>query len=69
MVEDKKYIVPKGSVSLEGVSLTINDVNQDNFYVNIIEHTKNKTTFKNFKAGNFLNIEIDMLARYVHGKY
>ena len=65
----KKYIVPKGSVSLEGVSLTINDVNQDNFYVNIIEHTKNKTTFKNFKAGNFLNIEIDMLARYVHGKY
>ena len=63
-----KYIVPKGSISIEGVSLTINVVNKNNFYVNIIEHTKKTTIFNKIKVGNFLNVEIDMLARYVHNK-
>ena len=60
-----KYIVPKGSVCIDGVSLTINTVNQNNFYVNIIEYTKKETTFSYAKVGDFLNVEIDMLARYV----
>ena len=60
-----KYIVPKGSVCIDGVSLTVNTVNQNNFYVSIIEHTKKETTFSYAKVGDFLNVEIDMLARYV----
>ena len=59
-----KYIIPKGSVCIDGVSLTVNTVNQNNFYVNIIEHTKKETTFSYAKVGDFLNVEIDMLARY-----
>lgn len=64
----KKYIVQKGSICIEGVSLTINKVNKNNFYVNIIEHTKKTTTFKQTKIGDLLNVEIDMLARYIQNK-
>lgn len=60
-----KFIAPKGSVSLSGVSLTVNEVEGDEFGVNIIPHTWDKTILSKLKEGDMLNIEIDMLARYV----
>lgn len=60
-----KYIASKGSVSLNGVSLTVNDVTDTNFTINIIPHTWDHTTFGGLKEDDELNIEIDMLARYV----
>jgi riboflavin synthase len=59
------FIAPKGSVTLDGVSLTVNDVRGSTFTVNIIPHTWEITTLGRIKAGDKLNIEIDMLARYV----
>jgi riboflavin synthase len=59
------YIASKGSVSLDGVSLTVNEVEGAVFGVNIIPHTLEHTTLGDRKPGNKLNIEIDMLARYV----
>ena len=60
-----KYFSPKGSVSIDGVSLTVNEVFSDTFYVNIIPHTWAYTSFLNFKIGTVVNIEIDILARYL----
>ena len=59
------YIISKGSISLNGVSLTVNQVTRKDFKVNIVNYTKKNTTFKDFKIGDLLNVEIDMLARYV----
>jgi riboflavin synthase len=59
------YIAPKGSVTLDGVSLTVNEVGDDSFGVNIIPHTWDHTTLADRKAGDQINIEIAMLARYV----
>jgi riboflavin synthase len=59
------YIAAKGSVALNGVSLTVNRVDSETFAVNIIPHTLKETTFGAAKAGDPVNIEIDMLARYV----
>ncbi|MSP03773.1 MAG: riboflavin synthase [Acetobacteraceae bacterium] len=60
-----KFIAPKGSVSIEGVSLTVNEVSAEEFGVNIIPHTASVTGFAMLKPGDTVNIEIDMLARYV----
>ncbi|MDW3207472.1 MAG: riboflavin synthase [Alphaproteobacteria bacterium] len=60
-----KYIAPKGSVVLDGVSLTINEVEGDTFGVNIIPHTSAVTGFGAAKAGDRVNLEVDALARYV----
>jgi riboflavin synthase len=60
-----RFIAPKGSVSLEGVSLTVNEVDGARFGVNIIAHTRRHTTFAHLAAGERVNLEIDMLARYV----
>ena len=60
-----KYIAKKGSISLNGVSLTINSIENDVLSVNLIPYTLNHTTFQYNKIGESLNIEIDMLARYV----
>ena len=60
-----KYFAPKGSVSIDGVSLTVNEVFSDTFSVNIIPHTWAYTSFLNFKIGTVVNIEIDILARYL----
>lgn len=60
-----KYIAAKGSVALDGVSLTVNAVDENQFGINIIPHTWEVTTLGHRKTGDFLNIEIDMLARYV----
>ena len=60
-----KLIAPKGSVALDGVSLTVNEVEGTRFGVNIIPHTAKVTTFGRLVAGNKVNLEIDLLARYV----
>ena len=59
------YIATKGSVSLDGVSLTINEVDGTKFGVNIISHTQEVTSFGDRKAGDRVNMEIDTIARYV----
>lgn len=63
--EFAKYIAPKGSVSLDGVSLTVNEVRESRFGVNIISHTQGETTFGSRKVGDRINMEIDTIARYV----
>ena len=60
-----KYFAPKGSVSVDGVSLTVNDVGKDFFSVNIIPHTWLNTSFKNYVVGTLVNIEFDILVRYL----
>ncbi|MDA7827057.1 riboflavin synthase [Rhodobacteraceae bacterium] len=60
-----KFIAPKGSVTLNGTSLTVNEVYGDTFGVNLIPHTKQVTTWGEMKTGDALNLEIDTLARYV----
>ncbi len=65
---DKKfipYIIPKGSIAIDGVSLTVNDVFDESFRLTIIPHTMKETLFKNYKKGSHVNIETDMFARYV----
>ena len=59
------FIAPKGSVTLDGVSLTVNEVGRSSFGVNIISHTAAVTTFGSLRAGSRVNLEIDLLARYV----
>jgi len=59
------FIAPKGSVALDGVSLTVNEVDSDRFGVNIIPHTLSHTGFGEARPGQRMNIEIDPLARYV----
>ena len=59
------YIASKGSVALSGVSLTVNEVDGNRFGVNIIPHTADATTLGRLSAGDRVNLEIDMLARYV----
>lgn len=63
--EFARFIAEKGSVTADGVSLTVNDVGDCTFGANIIPHTCAVTTFGTLKAGDAVNIEIDMLARYV----
>jgi riboflavin synthase len=60
-----RYIAPKGSIAVEGVSLTVNEVEGDVFGVNIIPHTWEVTTLGALSAGDRVNLEIDMLARYL----
>ena len=59
------HIAPKGSVALDGVSLTVNEVDGAVFGVNIIPHTTAVTTFGTLQPGDAVNLEIDVLARYV----
>jgi riboflavin synthase len=60
-----KYIAPKGSVALNGTSLTVNEVNGCDFGINFIPHTKDVTTWGDVEVGQRINLEIDTLARYV----
>ncbi|SRR6056297_1290629 len=59
------YIAPKGSVTLDGVSLTVNRVEGSRFEVNIIPHTWKVTTLGRLKEGDRVNLEVDLLARYM----
>ncbi len=60
-----RFIAAKGSVAVDGISLTVNEVRGDTFGVNIIPHTAAVTSIGTLKPGDAVNIEIDMLARYV----
>jgi riboflavin synthase len=60
-----RFIAPKGSVAIDGVSLTVNEVDAEGFGVNIIPHTSEVTGFATLAPGDAVNIEIDTLARYV----
>ncbi len=67
--EYSKYIIPKGSISIDGVSLTVNEVLEDSFRLTIIPHTINNTLFKRYKVGTKVNLETDMFARYVYNMF
>lgn len=64
-----KYVIPKGSVSVDGVSLTVNEVLKDSFRLTIIPHTIDNTLFKRYKVGTKVNIETDMFARYIYNMF
>ena len=59
------FIAAKGSIAIDGVSLTVNGVESDRFSINLIPHSLQETTFGQAQAGQPVNLEIDMLARYV----
>ena len=60
-----KYIVEKGSVALDGISLTVASVTDNDFKVSIIPHTASETTLLSKQPGNLINIECDMIGKYV----
>lgn len=60
-----RFIAPKGSIALDGTSLTVNEVEGVEFGVNLIPHTKEVTTWRDIGVGGRVNLEIDTLARYV----
>ena len=60
-----KFIAPKGSVALDGTSLTVNNVDNDKFDINLIPYTLAHTTWKHNSKGDRVNIEVDILSRYV----
>jgi riboflavin synthase len=62
--EFSRFIAPKGSVAIDGVSLTINEINHALFNVNIIPHTQSATTLGKLSVGDGVNFEVDLLARY-----
>ena len=59
-----RFIAPKGSVALDGVSLTVNAVERDTFSTLVIPHTLQATTFRTLSKGAAINLEIDLMARY-----
>ena len=63
------FIAPKGSITLNGTSLTVNEINGSLFKVNLIPHTRKVTTWKHCKLGELFNVEIDLLARYLARLY
>jgi len=64
-LEFLQYVVPKGSIAIDGVSLTVNEVNDSEFRLTIIPHTLKETRFGNYIVGTRVNIEIDLFVRYV----
>ena len=63
--EYSRFVASKGSVALDGVSLTVNEVAGDVFGINLIPHTLAETTFRDCAAGRRLNLEVDLIARYL----
>lgn len=63
--ELQHYIATKGSVTIDGTSLTVNSVDTNRFDVNIVPHTLEKTVFQYYRAGTTVNIEVDIIARYL----
>lgn len=61
----EKYVVKKGSIAIDGISLTITNVKQNNITLAIIPHTFENTNLKELKSGNFVNIEVDITAKYI----
>ena len=63
--ESARYLVEKGSVAIDGISLTVNSVGPEDFTVNIIPHTASLTTLQDIRAGDEVNIETDIIGKYV----
>ena len=61
-----KFLVEKASISINGVSLTISKANGKNFYLNIIPHTLKLTNLKNLTRNDFVNVELDIFAKYIY---
>ena len=61
-----RFVIPKGSIAIDGVSLTVNEVGKDNFRLTIIPHTLAQTLIQSYKVGRRVNIETDMFARYIY---
>ncbi len=59
------YVARKGSVSVDGTSLTVNDVTENRFFVNIVPHTAERTIMGRYEEGTRVNIEVDLVARYI----
>lgn len=67
--EYARYIIPKGSITIDGVSLTVNEVLDDAFRLTIIPHTIKNTLFNRYKVGTKVNLETDMFARYIYNMF
>jgi riboflavin synthase len=67
--EFMKFVINKGSIAIDGVSLTVNDVWSDRFRLTIIPHTFENTLFKSYKIHQKVNIETDMFARYIYNMF
>lgn len=63
--EHRRFLAPKGSVTLDGVSLTVNELSGSNLSVMLIPHTREVTALKHWRAGAELNLEVDLVARYL----
>jgi riboflavin synthase len=61
-----RYVIPKGSIAVDGISLTVNDVYEESFRLTIIPHTLENTLFSSYTPGRRVNIETDMFARYLY---
>ncbi len=64
-VELAHYIAKKGSITVDGVSLTVNELDGDNFMLNLVPHTIKETTAQSYQVGSVVNLEVDLLARYL----
>jgi len=64
-----KYIIPKGSITIDGISLTVNEVLEDSFRLTIIPHTIDNTLFQTYTQNSRVNIETDMFARYIFNMF
>jgi riboflavin synthase len=64
-VELAKYIAPKGSICIDGISLTVNTIKDVEFSLNIVPHTQKRTTLAKIKVGQSVNLEVDIIARYL----
>ena len=60
-----KYVAAKGSICVDGTSLTVNEANDDNFAVNLIPHTQDETVSGSYQIGDSVNLEVDIIARYL----
>ena len=63
--ELKRYIAMKGSICIDGTSLTVNKITKAGFEINIVPHTQQQTIIKNYKPGTKVNLEVDLIARYL----
>ena len=63
--ELKHYIAMKGSICIDGTSLTVNKISNADFEINIVPHTQQQTIIKNYKPGTRVNLEVDLIARYL----
>ena len=63
--ELKHYIAMKGSICIDGTSLTVNSISNTDFEINIVPHTQQRTIIKNYRPGTKVNLEVDLIARYL----